>query len=170
MPEKAFISLGSNVEPERHLPLAAVRLSHLGTPLAVSEVFENPAIGPRPQHAFLNAAMLISTDLSPQEVRGRLRRIEAALGRVRTSDKYAARSIDLDLCLYGDLVLETKEMTIPDPDILVRPYLAVVLAQLDPDHRHPGTGESLRLIAERLRPSGHLVRRPDLALLSVDRG
>jgi 2-amino-4-hydroxy-6-hydroxymethyldihydropteridine diphosphokinase len=163
LPELAFIALGSNLSPEMNLPLAAGRLAELGRVRGVSMVYQNPAIGPSPAPDFLNAAVLVETELSATEIRDRLRRIEAELGRVRTADKYAPRVIDLDLCLLGSQVLETPELRLPDPDVLTRPHLAIPLAELAPDFPHPISGERLAAIAARLRPHADLRPRPDVA-------
>lgn len=68
-----------------------------------------------------------------------LRPIEDALGRVRTNDSYAARPIDLDVLLFGSLVMNEPGLVIPDPDILSRPFLAAALVELHPDLVLPGT-------------------------------
>lgn len=162
MSEKAFISLGSNINPEVNLPMAMRSLDAIGEVLAVSMVYQNPAVGPTPQADFLNAAVLIATDLEPLEIRARLREIEVALGRVRSEDKYAPREIDLDLCLLGELIFESPELTLPDPDLLERPHLIVPVAELDPDFIHPITGESLDQIAERRKIDSDLTPRPDV--------
>ncbi len=162
MPELAFISLGSNIRPEEHLPLAIRRLAELGKIRSVSSVYQNPAIGPTSRADFLNAAALVKTDLPPEAIRLALRRIEADLGRVRTADPYEPRTIDVDLCLLGALVLNAADMTLPDPHILTRAYLAVTLAELQPDFQHPVTGESLRGIADRLRRTANLTLREDV--------
>jgi 2-amino-4-hydroxy-6-hydroxymethyldihydropteridine diphosphokinase len=164
MSEKAFVSLGSNIEPEKNLPLAVDQLAKVGEVLAVSMVYQNPSVGPTPQPDFLNAAALIATDLEPLEIRAELRKIEAAMGRVRSDDKYAPRQIDLDLCLLGDWVFESRELTLPDPELLLRPHLIVPIAELAPDFRHPLSGESLAQIADRLRMDAQLTPRPDVAL------
>ena len=140
-------------------------LAEIGSLRAVSMVYQNPAIGPSPAPDFLNTAVLIEAELAALEIRDRLRAIEAQLGRARTSDKYAPRVIDLDLCLLGSHVVETPELSLPDPDVLTRPHLAVTLAELAPDFRHPLTGETLSAIAERLRPLADLRPRPDVAQL-----
>ena len=160
--ERAFISIGSNIEPEKHVLLGFERLTELGRVLAVSKVYENPAVD-RPGHPdFLNAAVLVETDLSPDEVRKKLAEMENALGRTRGHDKYGPRTIDLDLCLYGDLVSRSDAMTLPDPDILERAYLAVILSELDPDFLHPVTHERLADLADRLRPGASLLERRDV--------
>jgi len=154
--ERAFLSLGSNIEPERHLPLAARLLAGLGRVLAASTVYRNPAVGPTPQTDFLNAAVLLVTSLSPAALRAELRRLEANLGRRRGPDKFAPRTIDIDLVLYGSHVLTEPGLALPDPGLLTWAHLAIPLAELDPDFRHPVTGQSLAAIAERLKPDSAL--------------
>ena len=169
MSELAFISLGSNIEPELHLTTAIQRLKELGPLIDLSAVYQNPAIGPTQQPDFLNAAALIETDLTIDAIRDQLRRIEADLDRVRTKDKYAPRTIDLDLCLFGDLVVETPQFILPDPGLLTLAHLAIPMAELAPDYIHPITGESLKDIADRLRPSATLLPRPDITVkLSIN--
>jgi 2-amino-4-hydroxy-6-hydroxymethyldihydropteridine diphosphokinase len=162
MTRKAFISLGSNIDPEENLPLAMRSLSVIGEIVAVSTVYQNPAVGPTPQADFLNAAVLITTDLEPLEIRAKLRKIEAEMGRVRSEDKYAPREIDLDLCLLGDLIFESPVLTLPDPDILKRPHLIIPMAELDAEFIHPLTGESLVKTAELLKNKSGLTPRKDI--------
>jgi 2-amino-4-hydroxy-6-hydroxymethyldihydropteridine diphosphokinase len=162
--ERAFISLGSNIGPETYLPRAVEQLGTLGRVVAVSRVYQSAAIAPDPQPDFLNAAVLLRTAADPFDVRTALRNIETTLGRVRSADKNAPRTIDLDLCLYADRVLCTSDLVLPAPEIVDRAYLAVTLAELAPDFRHPVNGESLRTIANRLRPSARLVLRADVVL------
>jgi 2-amino-4-hydroxy-6-hydroxymethyldihydropteridine diphosphokinase len=173
----AFISLGSNIDPEENLPRAVRRLRELGELRAVSDVVQNPAVGPVPQADFLNAAILIETDLSALRIRERLREFEADLGRERVEHlegyppeaaKYAPRTIDLDLCLLGNLIIDTPPLTLPDPDLLTRPHLAIPLAELVPDFPHPVTGEPLCEIADRLRPGAELTPRPDISIRPHD--
>jgi len=163
LPELAFIALGSNVEPEANLPRAARLLAEIGALRAVSMAYQNPAIGPSPAPDFLNAAVLVETNLTAEDIHARLREIESDLGRVRTSDKYAPRTIDLDLCLLGSQVVETPELRLPDPDVLTRPHLAITLAELASDFPHPVAGEPLAAIAKRLLPGANLRPRPDVA-------
>jgi 2-amino-4-hydroxy-6-hydroxymethyldihydropteridine diphosphokinase len=161
-PEWAFISLGSNITPEKYLPLAIQHLHPLGEILGTSRVYQNPPIGRPEQADFLNAAALLETMLSPTEIRTRLRKVEADLGRVRSEDKFAARTIDLDLCLLGDMIMDSPEMTLPDPDLLSRAHLAIPMAELAPDFHHPITGETLKQISDRLEPMATLTLREDI--------
>jgi 2-amino-4-hydroxy-6-hydroxymethyldihydropteridine diphosphokinase len=172
MTDLAFISLGSNIAPEDNLPMAVERLKELGRLVAISSVYQSPAVGPVRQEDFLNAAALIETELRPLEIRAKLRQIEADLGRVRPEKldgypaevtKYAPRAIDLDLCLLGGMILDKPDLTLPDPDLLTRAHLAVPLAELAPDLPHPITGEPLQTIADRLRHTVVLNPRADVA-------
>ena len=87
----------------------------------------------------------VETDLDPRDLKyGVLRRIETRLGRVRTPDRYAPRTLDLDLCLYGGLVIQKEDLTIPDPDLLTRDFLYIPLLDIDPDMVVPGTDLKLK--------------------------
>ena len=89
--------------------------------------------------------------------------IEAELGRKRTADKSAPRTIDIDLALYDDRNGEYSGKRIPHPDILLRAHAAVPLAELSPQKVHPLTGEALQTIAARLRHA-QIRRREDVRL------
>ena len=164
MIELAFIALGSNIDPETNLRLASARLSELGKPITASTVYQNPAIADEPQPDYLNAAVLIETALDPLMIRDKLREIEADMGRIRTEDKFAPRTIDLDLCILGDRVLDHELLSLPDPNLLKRAHLAVTLAELRPDFLHPITGDSLEEIAHELQKDAELNPRPDVVL------
>lgn len=164
----AFIALGSNMTPEENLPRAVMAMSDVGEILDVSPVYASPAIdwtGAVDESAppFLNAAVLVETGYHPLVLRRVLRGIEAEMGRVRSADKYAPRTIDLDLVLFGHEVIEMDGVTIPDPDIMKRVFVAQPLADLAPMYRHPLTGESLAEIAARL-PRNGMRPRADMAL------
>lgn len=160
--ELAIVSLGSNIEPETYLPRAIDRLRALDL-RAVSQAYLNPALGERPQPDFLNAAARLETSLDPHQLRQALRQAEAELGRVRTADKFAARTIDLDLLLLGDQIIDEPEFRLPDPDLLTLAHLAVPAAEVAPHAVHPATGETLRAIAARLLPGASLDMQPEIS-------
>lgn len=162
--ERVFIAMGSNIEAERNLQQAVQRLASHCRLLAVSPVYETLPVGTTDQPNFLNAAALIETDLSPVALKAEvLQPIEQSLGRRRTADKNAPRTIDLDIALYGQRVIEVSNRHIPDPEILRYPHLARPLADLAPDLVHPVTGETLGEIALQLGDSG-LTLRSDIVL------
>jgi 2-amino-4-hydroxy-6-hydroxymethyldihydropteridine diphosphokinase len=164
LPDLAFISLGSNIDPELHLPEAIARLDSVGRVLRTSTAYRNPAVGPGEQPDFINAAALVQTSMTALELRDRLRQIEAGLGRVRQPDRFAPRPIDLDLCYLGETDEEFNGWSLPDREADKLAYLAIPLAELDPEFRHPKTGETLTAIAERLRPGAHLQAEPSIVL------
>jgi 2-amino-4-hydroxy-6-hydroxymethyldihydropteridine diphosphokinase len=164
--ERVFIELGSNIDPEHYLPRALNMLQTLGRITAISSAYQNPAIASEPQPDYINAAVLLETHLQPLELRKGLREIEEKLDRVRTADKNAPRTIDLDIALYGDMILDHPLLKVPDEHIYERPHLAITLAECDPEFIHPQTGERLADIAERLDNAENLTRRYDLDLSS----
>ena len=159
-----YVALGSNLEPERHLPLAVELLAAHCHVDAVSPVYESPPVDGSDQPCYLNAVARAVTPLPPRAFKeGVLRAIEAELGRVRTEDPFAARTIDLDLILYGDRVQTSGEVHVPAPGIATYAHVAVPLADLAPALRHPESEETMASIARRVNGSG-LTRRDDLAL------
>jgi dihydroneopterin aldolase/2-amino-4-hydroxy-6-hydroxymethyldihydropteridine diphosphokinase len=161
---RAFISLGSNIEAERNLPAAVRRLAARCRLVAASPVYETRPVGTTDQPNFLNAAVLVETELQAGELKAEvLQAIEQALGRVRSEDKNAPRTIDLDISLFNDQVMTLGDRRIPDPEILEFAHIAWPLADLAPGYRHPETGQTLEEIAQGLSQDG-LVRRRDVVL------
>lgn len=161
---RAFIALGSNIDPERHLPLALQSLYRLGRVLSVSAVYESPPVDGSDQPNYLNAAALLQTNLSAEALcRELLPAVEDALGRQRDPfNRNAARTIDLDLALYDDAILTIDHRRIPDPDIAERAFLIIPLAELDEAYCHPTSGLSLGQLAQRHREQRSLTRRDDV--------
>jgi 2-amino-4-hydroxy-6-hydroxymethyldihydropteridine diphosphokinase len=165
---RVVIALGSNIAPEDNLRKAVQRLAARVHLIAVSPVYETEPVGKTDQPNFLNAAVLIETEHGPAELKDQvLAEIEQELGRVRTTDKNAPRTIDLDITLYGDQVLDLSGRHIPDPDLLAYPHVAVPAADVAPTYRHPETGQTLREIADGM-PRDGLLRRTDLWLWDAE--
>jgi 2-amino-4-hydroxy-6-hydroxymethyldihydropteridine diphosphokinase len=145
----AFVSVGANIDPERNVVEALRLLSQRVRITGVSTFYRTKAVGRPEQQDFLNGVCKVATDLSPRALKfDVLRDIERRLGRVRTADKYAARTIDLDVILHGRAVLDEPDLRIPDPDIRTRAFVAVPLLQLAPDLRLPDTGEALATLVD----------------------
>jgi GTP cyclohydrolase I len=142
---ETIISLGSNIEKERHLP-EAIRLLRRHRSIEVRKVsrfFESdPVGGPEGAPEFFNAAVVACTDLDPLELRKALRHLEEVLGRVRTDDKNAPRTIDLDLVYYGDLVAEFDGWQLPDPAATTEPHVAIPIADVAPTRIDPVSGRT----------------------------
>lgn len=161
MTEFVLIALGSNIDRERNLPraLELLRRDSRWRVLAESPIYETPAVGHGPQPDYFNAAVLLETDLSPADLRRVLRRIEARMGRVRSTDKFAPRTIDLDIVFVKDRQINLNGSLLPDPDILDHPHLAFPLADIAPDWIFPGVDLTLKQIAEGLHPSATEIRK-----------
>jgi GTP cyclohydrolase I len=142
---ETIIALGSNIEKERHLP-EAIRLMRRHRRIEVRKVsrfFESaPVGGPAGAPDFFNAAVLACTDLDPQELRDELRYIEEVLGRKRTEDKNAPRTIDLDVIYYGDMVAEFEDWELPDPAATRAPHVAIPIADVAPTWTDPSSGKT----------------------------
>ena len=153
--QRVFIALGSNINSEYNMRGAIRRLSVRCHLLAVSPVYQTLPVGGTDQPNFLNAVALIETDLTAAELKTEvLQAIEQELGRVRSPDKNAPRTIDLDITLFGDQVMDLGHRHIPDPDLLQYAHIALPLADLAPQQRHPETGQTLLEIAQQLTVSG----------------
>jgi 2-amino-4-hydroxy-6-hydroxymethyldihydropteridine diphosphokinase len=146
-----YLGIGSNISPEANVPRAIALLRKYVEVEAISTIWESPPEGGSGPD-FLNAAILIRTDLDEEDLRNQiLRRIESQLGRIRTTDQNAPRTIDLDILIFDGQVL--------DDQIWLRAYLALPLSELIPDLIQPTNGESLKEIAESLIASTPISRR-----------
>ena len=141
---EAFVGAGSNIDPEVNVAAALRLLAAAVRITAVSTVYRTEAeLRPEQSH-YYNCVFKVETELSPENLKHRvLRNIEEKLGRHRTADTFAARTIDLDLLLYDDLVVTMPDLVLPDPDILRRPYLAAALKELSPRLIVPGSRTSI---------------------------
>lgn len=150
-----FIGLGSNVNPERNLVAALDRLCDALEVRAVSTVYRTKPLERPEQDDFLNAVVAAATSLPPRALKfDVLRRIESELGRVRSDDAHAPRTIDLDLVLYGNRIMDEADLQLPDPDIWERPFIAEPLRELAPSLVMPDTRERIASIAAALDCTG----------------
>ena len=140
----AYIGVGSNIEPESNITDALTRLSKHVYITGISSFYKTAPLLRENQDDYLNGVWQISTSMSPEELKfGVLRRIEKELHRNRDSDKNAPRTIDLDILLYDDKVMQEDNLTIPDPDISKRSFIAFPLSELNPNLVMPDTKELL---------------------------
>ncbi|MGC1274442.1 MAG: 2-amino-4-hydroxy-6-hydroxymethyldihydropteridine diphosphokinase [Planctomycetaceae bacterium] len=166
---RVFICLGSNIDAEANLPAAVRLLADHGRVVAASTVYETLPVVFTAQPKFLNAAVLLETDRSLEEVFDDVvPSVEQALGRVRDpANPNGPRTIDLDVALYNDVVTRTNRHELPDPDITRRAFVAIPLAELDPGYVHPTLGESLATIATRFTiEAGDMHPRSDMHLMA----
>lgn len=138
---RVFIGVGSNISPEQNVRRALRLLARDVRVIGVSTVYRTAALDRPEQPDFLNCVVEVETDIAPVELKHSvLRRVEDELGRIRGDDKYAPRTIDLDVLVYDGLTVEADDLMIPDPDIERRPFLAVPLCELAPELVLPNSG------------------------------
>lgn len=150
---EAVILAGSNLDKEQCLPESIRKLRRQPdiTIRAVSSCYESASVGgPADAPDFYNAAVLVTTALSPETLRERLHQIEDQLGRVRTDDPNAPRTADLDIIYYGDLVKDFDGWSLPDPAAETESYIAGPVAEVAPRRVHPVSGRTTVEIADSL--------------------
>lgn len=148
---RAFVAFGSNIDPDKNIKAAVLALASHVQIVAISNVYRTDAEERPEQPRFYNCIVEIRTEIPAWDLKFQvLRTIEAALGRHRTSDRFAPRSIDLDLILYDELVVNADGLVLPDPDIGRRPFLALPLSELAPNLTLPDMSLSITEIASSL--------------------
>lgn len=160
---KAFLSIGSNIDPERHIPAALVDLRKLFGPLELSSVYENEAVGFEGP-VFHNLVAAFDSDLSSEMIAEHLRAIEERHGRTRESQKFSSRTLDIDLILWGDAIFTKGRLQIPRPEITRYAFVLEPLAELAPELRHPEIGKTYQELwseFDRSGPEQRRLARPD---------
>ena len=138
---RAYVGVGSNLGDRwAHLAFAArqIRADSRVSLLRASRVWDAEPLGP-PQPRYLNAVLELETQLTARGLHALLQLTERGAGRRRTQ-RWAARTLDLDLLLYGDQVIETPRLVLPHPGLVSRRFVLAPLAELRPDLLVPGTG------------------------------
>ena len=149
---RCWLSIGSNQDREASIRGAIDDLRSTFGDLILSNVYESPAEG-FDGEPFLNLVAGIDTNLSVGEIDRTLRAIEDAHGRIRGPDKFAPRTLDIDLLTYGQASGTLDGRELPRCEILRYAFVLGPLAEVAPDEVHPGTGRSFRDLAEELMPS-----------------
>lgn len=149
---RAFISIGSNIDPAYNVQEAIRRLCSVERIIDISTVYRTPAEGRPEQPPYYNCVVTVETSKPPTGLKFLvLRRIEQELGRTRGADKFASRTIDLDLIWYDNLVMTGPDLILPDPQIPERPFLAVPLCEVAPDLVFPQSSMRICDVTARMR-------------------
>ncbi len=151
---RAYVSLGSNLgRREGHLSaaLAALRATPGVLRVTVSRLYETEPVGPPGQGPYLNAVAALDASLPPRALLERLLSIEQERGRRRSGLRNEARSLDLDLLLYGATCLDEDGLVLPHPRLHQRAFVLEPLCELAPRMRHPVLGEAVAELAARVR-------------------
>jgi 2-amino-4-hydroxy-6-hydroxymethyldihydropteridine diphosphokinase len=141
-PVDVYVSAGSNIQPEENLQLAARELTRRFGSLRVSPVYETAAVG-FSGDAFLNCVFAFVSELPPVAVVAVLEELHELAGRVRGAGSFSPRTLDLDLLLYGDLIMPERPVRVPRDDITQYAFVLRPLADLAPALRHPVLGVTI---------------------------
>lgn len=139
---RVYVSIGSNIERARNIRAAVRALTTNFKNVEISPVYQSKAEGFDGED-FYNLAAGFDTDEPLERLCERLAHIETAQGRVRTRERFAPRTLDIDVLLYGDSIRHDRRFDIPRRDILAYAHVLGPLVALAPDVRHPETGELL---------------------------
>jgi len=152
---KVYLNIGSNIEPEIHLPQAIEILHQHGEVQAVSTPWESHAVGGGPN--FLNACVLIHTALNFEDLKKEIvHPIESTLGRVRSTDKNAPRTIDVDIIMIDGQAISLEKWS--------NPFVIVPMAEIAPDCIHPKLQIAMSEAADQARTQAWIEKRSDIVL------
>ncbi len=154
----AYLSLGSNLgNRTSQLQTAIHRLSALGKVIAVSSFYETEPVEVTTQPWFLNCAVMLDTEKMPRQLLKGVLEIEQEMGRRRTRNK-GPRTIDIDVLLFGNSVIDTRGLTIPHPGLHERRFVLEPMVEIAPEVRHPVLNSTIRELRDAL-PPGQTVRK-----------
>jgi 2-amino-4-hydroxy-6-hydroxymethyldihydropteridine diphosphokinase len=148
-----YVGIGSNVERDRSVRAGLRALRERFGELCLSRVYETTAVGFAGE-PFYNLVAGFDTDLAPAELAATLRDIETRCGRRRGDARFASRTLDVDLLLYGELATHGAGPRVPRPEILEYGFVLGPLAEIAPDLRHPVLGERIEDLWARFEGSG----------------
>jgi 2-amino-4-hydroxy-6-hydroxymethyldihydropteridine diphosphokinase len=158
-----YVAAGSNVAPIENLRRALDVLDRHFAPITVSRAYANAAVGFAGED-FINLVVGFRTGLTVHQVIERLHEAEAACARERLAPKWAPRSMDLDILLFGDAVCVEPGLTLPRPDLLKRPYMLGPAAEIAPETVHPLERRTLgELWRDMQSTQSHAMRPVELA-------
>jgi len=151
---EVFLSLGSNIDPEKNLKYACRELKKAFGNIQISSVYRNKPIGFE-GNDFLNMVVKIKSSFKPNEMLDFLGRLESATGRNIGTGAFDSRTLDIDMLLFGRLIHPEKPFKIPRNDIELYSFVLCPLAEIEPDGIHPVTGKTLKDLWESLDQAEH---------------
>lgn len=143
-----YISIGSNIDPRRHVELALTDLRQHFTDIRQSSLYESQAVGFDGDN-FINLVVMARTDMAIHQVVDTLHAIEASHGRDRQGPRFSSRTLDLDLLLYDDVTCNTDGIHVPREEILYNAFVLYPLAEIAPDLIHPTEQQSMSQLWQR---------------------
>jgi 2-amino-4-hydroxy-6-hydroxymethyldihydropteridine diphosphokinase len=139
---KIYLGLGSNVEPETYLQIGILELGKQYGVLEISNIYRSKSVGFAGDD-FLNLVLGFESEASAAEIHQVIEGIHKIAGRERGESKYSPRTLDIDLLLYGDQIIDVAPIHVPRDDILKYSFVLRPLAEIAPDLKHPETGKAI---------------------------
>jgi 2-amino-4-hydroxy-6-hydroxymethyldihydropteridine diphosphokinase len=168
MHKRVYLSLGSNVgDRAANLNTAIDRMGTLGKVMAVSSFYETEPVEFAAQPCFLNCAVELDTEKMPKQLLASMLDIEKEMGRRRVQEK-GPRTLDIDILLFGNSIIQTKGLTIPHPAMHERRFVLEPLAEIAPEARHPIIKRTVRELRDSLPPGQAVRRASDLRAQTSD--
>jgi 2-amino-4-hydroxy-6-hydroxymethyldihydropteridine diphosphokinase len=158
---RAYVAAGSNIEPLANLRKALDLLAARHGALRVSPAYRNAAVGFSGED-FVNLVVEFDASGTVRELLAGLHAIEERCGRPRLAPKWGSRTLDLDVLLYGDLVVDEPGLKLPRPDLVRRAYMLKPMVDLAPALRHPTLGATMRELWQQFDSSAHSLQPVDL--------
>jgi 2-amino-4-hydroxy-6-hydroxymethyldihydropteridine diphosphokinase len=158
MEKVVYLSLGSNVgDRAANLQTAIERIAALGEVISTSSFYETEPVEVTGHPWYLNCAVALRTEKMPKQLMSALLGIEQEMGRRRSGEK-TPRRIDIDILLFGNSVIDTKELTVPHPEMQQRRFVLEPMNEIAPDVRHPVFKRTIRELRDAL-PPGQAVKK-----------
>lgn len=160
---RVYVSIGSNIDRERNIRAAVEALRARYGPLLISPVYETTAVGFEGD-AFYNLVVGFDTDETPQALRDAFHAIEREQGRRRGGERYASRTLDIDLLTWDERVMNAEGLELPRREILKHAFVLRPLADIAPDTRHPVAGQTYAELWSRFQDGDDAMTTVDLGL------
>lgn len=147
-----YIGLGSNIgDRKKNITNATIILGAvMGDIRVLSSLYETEPWGYDSPNTFMNAVLLLETDIEPQKCLEMVQAIEREMGRVHTKEGYEDRIIDIDILFYDNQIIESEHLTVPHPLITQRDFVLRPMAEIAPDFTHPVLGKTISFLLEQL--------------------
>jgi 2-amino-4-hydroxy-6-hydroxymethyldihydropteridine diphosphokinase len=158
-----YLGLGSNIDPEENLRIATSELRRRYGDLTISDVYQNAAVG-FDGDDFLNLVVGFESDDDPMTIHEHIETVHRMAGRQRGADRFSARPLDVDLLLYGDLVISEPPLQLPRSDVLEYSFVLRPLSEIAPEFVHPTTGLTLADHWQECDAGGHPLTAVDVTL------
>lgn len=151
--DKVILLLGSNLGNRIDFLNKSIELinSEVGIINKTSSVYESEPWGFSSSQLFLNQVLIVETNYEPDIILSKLQKIEKELGRSLNSKTYQDRNIDIDILFYNDLILESRDLTIPHPQLHLRDFTMIPLVEIAGDYIHPVFGQRLDMLSTKFQ-------------------